>query len=199
MGTPRSEFEDIGATLKTAAAALREADVDFLLAGSLASWARGGPETSHDLDFVVRPEDAERALDALVGAGMTPERPPEEWLVKAWNGDVLVDLIHHPQGLVVDDEVMRRGEDVSVLGVTLRAMALEDVMATKLLALGEHNLDFEGHLQIARALRERVDWEEVRRRTADSPYARAFFTLVEGLGVVADREEARLAGAGARG
>ena len=29
---------------------------------------------------------------------MRPEDPPEEWLVKAWDGDTLVDLIHHPEG-----------------------------------------------------------------------------------------------------
>ena len=47
------------------AAALREAGVPFLLGGSLASWARGGPETRHDLDLMIKPEDAERALEAL--------------------------------------------------------------------------------------------------------------------------------------
>jgi hypothetical protein len=39
-------------------------------------------------------------------------------------------------------------------------------------------------VELARALRERIDWDNVRQRTADSAYARAFFTLVEELGVV---------------
>jgi hypothetical protein len=34
-------------------------------------------------------------------------------------------------------------------------------------------------------VREQVDWDAVRGRTAHSPYAAAFFTLAEGLGVVA--------------
>jgi hypothetical protein len=63
-------------------------------------------------------------------------------------------------------------------------MALEDVMVTKLLALDETHLDFQGSLDIARPLREQIDWGEVRERTKESPYARAFFTLVEELGVV---------------
>src|SRR4051812_43537253 len=104
MGEPT--FADIEATLKRSTAALREADVPFLLGGSLASWARGGPESNHDLDLMVRPEDAERALETLVAAGMRPEQPPEDWLVKAWDGDVLVDLIFHPKGLDVDDEML---------------------------------------------------------------------------------------------
>jgi hypothetical protein len=60
------QFEEIQATLKMSAAALRDADVPFALGGSLAVWARGGPESCNDLDFVVRETDAERALEALV-------------------------------------------------------------------------------------------------------------------------------------
>jgi hypothetical protein len=36
-------FPSIEASLKKAVAALREAEVPFLLGGSLAVWARGGP------------------------------------------------------------------------------------------------------------------------------------------------------------
>src|SRR3954449_9807547 len=159
------DFAGIEQALKRAAAALREADIPFLLGGSLASWARGGPETRHDLDLIIKPEDAERALETLQQAGMRPERPPEEWLLKAWDGDTLVDLIYCPKGLPVDDELIARGEELSVLGMEIRVMALEDVMATKLLALSEHSLRYEGLLQIARALREQIDWAAVRMRT----------------------------------
>jgi hypothetical protein len=177
-------FGPISDTLRRAAATLREADIPFLLGGSLAFWARGGKETVHDLDLVVRPADADPALDALEATGMRPERPPEGWLYKAWDGDVLVDLIFAPSGLEIDDDVLARAEELEVAAVGMRVMALEDALLTKLCALGEHQLDYEPLLQTARSLREQVDWEQVRSRTASSPYARAFFTLVEGLGVV---------------
>src|SRR5919197_3115171 len=176
-------FSDLEETLKRAAAALREADVPFLLGGSLASWARGGPETRHDLDLMVKPEDAERALEVLTDIGMRPERPPEEWLFKAWDGDVQVDLIFAPKGLEMTDEVIERGEDLEVLAISTRVMSLEDMLATKLLALNEHSLDYSPLLQIVRALREQIDWEAVRGRTAGSPYAKPFFVLVEELGI----------------
>jgi hypothetical protein len=179
-------FAAIEHALKRAAAALRDADIEFLLGGSLASWARGGPQTRHDLDLMIRPDDVERALAALQEAGMRAERPPEEWLVKAWDGDTLVDLIYCPKGLPMDDHVFARGEELSVLGMEIRVMALEDVMATKLMALTEHSLRYESLLQIARALREQVDWPAVRARTAASPFARAFFVLLEGLEIVPD-------------
>ena len=177
-------FGDLEATLKRSCAALREAGIPFLLGGSLASWARGGPETRHDLDLMLKQADAERALEALEAAGMRPERPPEDWLLKAWDGDVLVDLIFWPKGVPVDDEVLGRGEEMSVLGLTVRVMALEDVMVTKLNAVTEHSLRFETLLAISRSLREQVDWEQVRSRTAGSPFARAFFVLLEGLGII---------------
>jgi putative nucleotidyltransferase-like protein len=183
MPSDEQPFAEIEHALKRAAAALREADIPFLLGGSLASWARGGPETRHDLDLIIKPEDAERALQTLAEAGMRPERPPEDWLLKAWDGDTLVDLIYCPKGLPVDDELIARGEELSVLGMDIRVMALEDVMATKLLALTEHSLRYESLLQIARALREQIDWQAVRARTHQSPFARAFFVLVEGLDI----------------
>ncbi len=178
---PFSEFE---ATLKKSAAALRDANIPFLVGGSMASWARGGPETRHDLDLMIKEEDVERALTALEEAGMRREIPPEDWLVKAWDGDVLVDLIHHPRGLPITDEVIARGEELSVKSMHVRVMALEDVLTTKLMALTEHTLTYDSLLRISRALRERIDWDYVREHTRESPFARAFFVMLEGLGVI---------------
>jgi hypothetical protein len=176
-------FGAIEESFKRAVAALEAAEIPFLLGGSIAIWAHGGPETRNDLDFMVKPDDAERALEALADAGMRPEHPPEDWLVKAWDGNVLVDLIHRPMGMTVTDEVIARGTELSVAAMRVRVMAIEDVLSSKLLALGEHSLDLEPSLQLARALRERIDWELVRTRTEASPYARAFLHLVEELGV----------------
>src|SRR3954468_24344897 len=108
-------FDSIEATLKRTVAALREAGLPFLLGGSLASWARGGPETRKDLDFMVKPGDAERALEVLKEAGMRTERPPEEWLFKAWDGELCVDLIYGPRGVEIDDEVIARGDELHEL------------------------------------------------------------------------------------
>lgn len=179
------DFTHFEATLKRAAAALREAGIEFALAGSLASWARGGPESRHDLDFLVRPGDAERALAVLEEAGMRPERPPEDWLYKAWDGDVLVDVIFEPSGLDVD-EALARAETLSVIALRIPVLALEDLLVTKLMSITEHRLDFSSLLRISRALREQIDWPDVRSRTNASPYARAFFTMLEALDVLPD-------------
>jgi hypothetical protein len=176
-------FEPLAETLRLAVAALRDAHVPFVVGGSLAAWARGGPEPQHDLDLMLKPADAEAALRVLEGAGMRAERPPEEWLYKAWNGDVMIDLIFQPSGLEMNDEVFERADSIALLAVATPVMALEDVLSTKLHALTEHTLDYTDLVAIARAVREQIDWPQLRARTADTPYAGAFFTLVEDLGI----------------
>jgi Uncharacterised nucleotidyltransferase len=198
MTADEQPFADIEATLKKAAAALRGADVPFLLGGSLASWARGGPKSRHDLDLMIKREDVERALEALSEAGMRADEPPEEWLVKAWDGDVLIDLIFAPKGLPIDDEVIARGDEMSVLSMEMRVMAIEDVLITKLMALTEHSLRYEGLLAIARALREQIDWGQVRAATSSSPFARAFFVLLDGLDILPPEREVPRSGARVR-
>jgi hypothetical protein len=177
--------EVLAGALVRAAAALREADVPFMLCGSMACWARGGPEPfTKDVDFCVKPDDAERALQALGDAGMTVSRPPEGWLYKAWDQDILVDLLFCPANVPVTDKAFANADELLVMSVPMRVAALDDIMATKLLALNEDSLDYKQLLQIARALREQIGWAALRRRTEESPYAVAFFTLVERLGVV---------------
>ena len=114
---------------------------------------------------------------------MRTERPPEEWLYKAWDGDVLVDVIFEPGGVRMSDEVIARADVIAVMAVQTPVMALEDVLVTMLCALDEHALDYSRLVAIARSLREQVDWPGLWARTAGSPYARAFRTLVEGLDI----------------
>jgi hypothetical protein len=136
---------------------------------------------------MVRPEHAEQALSALERAGMAPERPPEEWLLKAWDGEVLVDLIFRPAGLDLDDEVFARGERLRILGMNVDVLAIEDVMTTKLMAIDERAIRYESLLQIARALREQIDWGVVRSQTASSPFSRPFFVLLGELAIIGER------------
>ena len=179
------ENEKLIDAMKEAAATLREAGVPFALAGGLAVWARGGPSSGHDVDLLVKPADAERGLAALAEAGFKTNRPPEPWLVKAYhdNGS-LVDLIFDPSGGPVTNEVLSRAEELEVLAMRMPVATLEDVMVTKLLALTEQEPDFSDELEIARSVREQIDWNDVRERTKDSPFAKAFFVLAEELQIV---------------
>jgi hypothetical protein len=95
----------------------------------------------------------------------------------------MIDLIFDPSGLDVTEELIARSDELEVFSVRMHIMRPEDILVTKLSAMTEHTLNFESCLEIARALREQIDWDEVRERTADSPFAKAFFTLVDELGI----------------
>src|ERR1700751_3403819 len=182
---PEPTFEEMILAMKDAVAVLQARDIPFVLGGGLAAWARGGPRSEHDVDLLIREQDAEEALVAFDETGMRTERPPEGWLVKAWHPNgTLVDLIYSPAGGPITDDTIERAPLIEVMALRVRVSSLEDLMTTKLLALNEQEPEFGGVLELARALREQVDWDEGRARTEASPFARAFFTLVEGLGIV---------------
>lgn len=171
------------AALKRVAVVLKDADIPFALGGGYAAWARGGPEPEHDVDFLIAEDDLERALDRLTQAGLRAEHPPEDWLVKVFDGDDLVDLIHHPTGRPVTRAMIERAEEIRVDSVVMPVVSATEIVVTKLLALTEHYCDFAKLLPVVRALREQVDWEFVRSDTADSPFAEAFLLLSHRLGI----------------
>ncbi len=175
--------EELTDSLKRSVAALEQRDVPYLLGGGLGCWARGGPPSSNDIDLMVKREDAERAQEALAEAGMRPERPPEQWLLKAWDGEILIDLIFEPSGMRIDDEVIARGERLSVMAMDVDVMDLDDILITKLMALDEHSADYGDLILITRSLREQIDWGRLREETASSPFAVAFFALADGLAI----------------
>jgi hypothetical protein len=114
---------------------LRDTDVPFVLGGGLAIWARGGPETEHDVDFFVKSEDAERAWKALEEAGFRTEEPPEVGSTRVSSGKVMVNLIYAPSGLTF----LERAESLEVHAVRMRVMSATDVLVAKLLAMREHH------------------------------------------------------------
>ena len=180
---PDDDFDRLLTAMKHAAAALRDAGLPFALAGGLAVYARGGPPTEHDVDFIVREQDAKDAVGALEQAGFRAEHPPEGWLYKVFDeSGEMIDLIFAPNNKpeVVGGMLQRAGE-VEVYAITLPVMTVTDVLATKLLTLKEHEVDYDSSLEIARTCREQIDWSALRTQTEESPYAKAFFTLVDEL------------------
>ena len=182
---PESSFDELIVAMKDAAGILKEQEIPFVLGGGLSAWARGGPKSEHDVDFLLKPDDADAALAAFEAAGWATARPPEGWLYKTWHDNgALVDLIFSPANGPITDDLIDRAPIAEVMALRVHVSTLEDVMVSKLLAMNEQEPDFSAVLEWTRALREQIDWDDVRRRTEASPFAKAFFTLVEGLGIV---------------
>ena len=182
-------FGELLDAMKRVAATLRDHDIDFALAGGLAVYAHGGAETEHDVDLVLRRRDADAALELLGGAGFRCERPPEGWLYKLYDdGGAMIDLIFSPNSRPdAVEEILQRADELEVYAIRMKVMSVTDVLTTKLLALKEHEVDYDSVLEVARALREQVDWELLREQTDGSPYAKAFFTLADELGLSEQR------------
>ncbi|MDF5753190.1 nucleotidyltransferase family protein [Spongiactinospora sp. TRM90649] len=186
MGSHSHEVTDaILETLKRAGTGLKDADVRFALAGGCAAYARGAAPSLHDVDFVLVREDVDPALEALARLGFRIVRPPEDWLVKAYDEQGhLVDLIFRVADREVTPDLIKRAEPLTASAVILPVLDATDLVISWLLPLSEHSCDYGSLLPQVRALREQVDWNRVASVSAPSPYASTFLTLLERLGVL---------------
>ena len=179
--------------LKRSASALKADGVPFALGGGYALWVAGGPEPSHDVDLVVAETDVELAANSLAAAGLRVERPPEDWLFKAYcdpNGSTelaedpaLVDVLHRLGGVPVEQSLLESAQEFEVLGVRIPVLSPTPIMIAKLKSLSEHYCDFAPLLLSVRAVREQLDWTEIRKATQDNPFAEAFLLVVERLSI----------------
>ena len=180
--------ETVRDLLKRTAVALKQAGVPFALCGGYAAWVRGAPEPDHDADFLVPADDAERATAALADAGLPVVEPAEDWLVKVVTENAFIDVLWRTCGAPVTNELIDRAEDMSVLSVHMPVLEATDIVVTKVMALDEHYCDYGRLLPVARAMREQVDWPDVRRRVAGNDFAAVFLVLLERLGSIEPAE-----------
>ncbi|MET8148176.1 nucleotidyltransferase family protein [Actinoplanes sp. NPDC049668] len=179
-------------TLKRVASVLKQAEVPFALGGSFAVYAHGGHSSDHDVDFLIREKDKPRALEELSAVGFEVQQPPEDWLVKVYDEDRMVDLIYRPVESPVTDATLRDTVMRPVEAINMPVLSATQLMIHKLLSYTQHYCDFATGLPVARSLREQIDWDRVRAETVRSPYAEAFLVLLDRLDVVALPGEADL-------
>lgn len=172
-------------TLKRSGAALKEAGVRFALAGGCAGYARGAAPSLHDVDFALVEEDVPLALKTLDGIGFHTVKPPEDWLVKAYDEEgVLVDLIFSLAERPVTEAMIARADHLSAAALSLPVLEATDLVISWIMPMSEHSCDYGALLPMVRAMREQVDWARVAAVAAPSPYASTFLTLLERLAVI---------------
>ncbi|MFG2683242.1 nucleotidyltransferase domain-containing protein [Streptomyces sp. NPDC048392] len=170
---------------KQVGAVLKRSEHPFALAGSVAVYAHGGTQNlQHDVDFCIRPDDAAAVAETLREAGLAVYTPPEDWLLKAdclgQQVDLIFELAHEP----VATELLARARVLSVDSVLMPVLAPTDLLRGLLAAFSEHHCDFGAVLPIARTLREKIDWDELRRDCGDAPMPAAFFFILERLEII---------------
>ncbi|MEV0981659.1 hypothetical protein [Streptomyces sp. NPDC049915] len=187
---PRDRTQAILEATKQVGALLKQQGHRFALAGSVAAYAHGaGTNLQHDADFCVRAEDADSIAATLREGGLEVLVPPEDWLLKTecfgQSIDIIFELAHHP----VTTEMLDRAEEIPVESVVMPVLSATDLVASLVSAFSEHYCDFGAVLPVARALREKVDWEQVRRECGEEPMPAAFLFLLERLNVITPQKE----------
>lgn len=148
---------------------LGEAGVPFLVMGGIASSVHGRPRWTHDIDLLVRPENARRALAALAKGGFQTEERDAYWLFKGCLDDVLVDVIFRCQGdIFLDDEMMARRVVADFRGRPLPLIAPEDLLVIKALVHAEHS-PRHWHDALALIAGCELDWSYLLRRARHGP------------------------------
>jgi len=179
-----SDQDRLREALKRVAVALKQSGVPFALTGGYAVWAHGGPESEHDVDFVVAEQDAQQVREHLDATGLAVREPPEDWLFKVDVDDASVDVLYRMSSHPTTRQDLADVDELEVLSVKMPVLPATDVVLHKLNALDEHYCDFAFEIPVARALREQVDWARVRSGTAGNDFAAALIFLLERLDIV---------------
>ena len=170
--------------LKTVAVVLKNGGLPFALAGGYALWARGGPEPDHDVDFLVAEEDAAAAAALLAEHDLMVVDPPEDWLFKVYVDDAMVDILFRLNAVPVTRDLFDSVDAIEVESVQMPVLSATELMTAKLQALEEHACDLGALVQVARAVREQVDWVRVLKQTQDNDFALTALFLLGRLDIV---------------
>lgn len=158
------ETERLLAVLDDAVAALRAADVTFLLLGGLATSVLGRDRRVTDIDLFVRERDVPRALAALKRAGFETLVVSPNWLAKGFKDGVLVDVIFRStHDITLTDEILERSVEVDVHGRRIPCVAPEDLIVMKAVATGEDTARY-WHDALSLLGRADLDWDYLARR-----------------------------------
>ena len=161
--TAANDPEHFFGVVREAVGALERAAIAHAVIGSAAHVAYVGECAIDDLDVLVRPEDAEDALEALAGAGFRTESTDPRWLYKAWMDGVLVDVIFRPpRSFRLSDEAIERRRRVAIGSVDVWILAPEDQV---LLELASDAEDAPWHWRSALAIlaKHQIDWSLLDR------------------------------------
>ena len=168
-GLNGSHHEAFGEALARTVAVLGDAGLPFAIVGGVASAGYGRARWTKDIDVFCRPEDADRALDALAADGFDVERTNPAWIYKAFRDGVQVDVIFKGKGGIFFDEGMaERIQIVTLVGVEVPAISPEDLIVLKALSHDEesprHWHDALGVLASAD-----LDWDYLLERARFGP------------------------------
>jgi predicted nucleotidyltransferase len=156
----------VAATVAAVASALDKADLAYALMGGLASSVYGRPRATDDIDLLVKPTEAKRALEVLDDAGFETEETNPKWIYKASLDGLTVDLMFAIYGgIYLDDEMLEHATTQEVGDARVRVLAPEDIVVIKAVS---HDDASPRHWYDALAILAdaEIDWDYLVRRAS---------------------------------
>jgi predicted nucleotidyltransferase len=161
VGTDDATFTEV---LREAVHTAERTGLRFLVLGGLASSMVGRPRWTHDIDLLIRADDAQDVLAAFREAGFDTEETDPVWIFKAYKRGVMVDIIFMVTGGIYLDQEM---EDHALVGdyrgLRIRIPSAEDQVVIKAIV---HREETSRHWFDALSIlgRSELDWEYLLHR-----------------------------------
>lgn len=165
--------------------ALQSAGITVLLGGGFAMATYTGRwRNTKDIDFYIRFEDRERAVQALSEAGFVDyfDTLPydRKWIYRSTRDGVIVDIIWAManQRAQVDDLWFDNASSIAIREVPLKVVPVEEFIWCKLYILQRDHCDWTDVLNVLYATGPTIDWDHLLNRLEeDWPLLKALLTL----------------------
>ncbi|MBI3805467.1 MAG: nucleotidyltransferase [Nitrospirae bacterium] len=163
------EDDDIHKVLDDLIRIRERTNIPYLFGGGLAVKSLGRERRTKDIDIFVRPEYADRVLDALEELGFKTEKTDPKWLYKAHRDNVPIDIIFKSAGnIYLDEETFRRATAIDFMRKRILILPPEDLVVMKSLATEEFGArHWFDALDIIKSTK--IDWEYLKRRAKHGP------------------------------
>ena len=149
--------------------ALDAAQIPYAVIGGVASASFGRPRWTHDIDILVRPEDAEQTLVVLAEREFRTEMTDHRWIYKAFKYGVMVDVIFKSTGgIYLDKEMQERVLETRLDERSVKVVPPEDLLIMKAVVHDEggprHWHDALGLIAVGH-----LDWQYLQSRALRAP------------------------------
>lgn len=138
--------------------------IPFAVSGAFALHQHTGIwRDTKDLDLFLTPEDIPRALDALASEGFDTEISDPVWLSKARRGDYFIDLITGMSNgvITVQPDWIERACEAEVLGVPVKVLAAEELIASKVFVTRRERFDGADIVHVIYGTSGNLDWARI--------------------------------------
>jgi hypothetical protein len=143
---------------------LNQGGVPYVVSGAFALQKHTGIwRDTKDLDVFLAAQHVPGALQCLINDGFECSVVDPVWLAKAHRGDFYVDLICGMSNavIVVEDSWIERGLPTEIVGVPVRVLAPEELIASKLFVTRRERFDGADIVHVIYGTRGRLDWDRL--------------------------------------